>query len=746
MPPSTTDVVLARLHPGLLRWIRQESGWRDLSPIQRAAIPPILDGQDCVVEAPTAGGKTEAVLFPALTRVAEEVERNEASAASVRVLYLAPLRALLNNLELRGERYAELCGLRAFKWHGDVGQQEKVAALREAPHLLLTTPESVEAILLRKAEWKSLFAGLGIVIIDEAHNFAAGERGGHLLSLLERVTEAAPRPVQRIALSATLGDPQAMLRWLAGTRRPEGQRVFAAATEAKERDFRVRYFDDSLDTAETPPEEQAAYRRFSALWHSLAGMRQDERLRSLVFVGSRAGTESLARAFGRANARLPPGRRLRVRTHHSAVSKFFREEAEGLIQAASEDGLHAILSTSTLELGIDIGELSQVVQMDTLASPSSFLQRVGRTGRRPGKPQFFRGLTDELDGLLLLTATVNLGLAGCCEALLLPRRAFHLLAHQLLCLALQSHGISRRRAWATLAGAHCFSRITEPEVDQLIEHMVDQDYLRLVDGDLVVGEATEKAYLHSNWRRLFAVFDSAPLYEVLHGRLQVGTLDAKFVEGVEHPFYFVLGGKLWRAGRVDPSSHRVHAHPSDDGQAPSWVNFGGPGVPFETAQEVGRLLHTDEVPDFLDADAREALRGLQVGCAGDGWQPGKTLCSVSASGKVRLVTYAGDRINRTLARLLSLEGLGKATASYAEVGVQGRPSDRESVSREVERVLRDLRSGRWSEPSLAQALETSQSRWPFSPFARCLPATLWASALVEQTLDPKGLLRLASNP
>lgn len=739
-----TEEVLARLHPRIQRWVRRDSGWSGLSPIQRAAASPILSAADCVIEAPTAGGKTEAVLFPALTRAAEGTGTRSSEPPSVRVLYVAPLRALLNNLQGRGERYAGLCGLRAFKWHGDVSQRDKIEALRDSPHLLMTTPESLEAILLRKPSWKQMFKGLGTVIIDEAHNFAAGERGGHLLCLLERLGEAADRPLQRIALSATVGEPVAMLRWLAGSRRSVGLRVAVEAPPREDRDFSVRYFSCAAETEATPPQDRAAYRRFSTLMRLLAGSGIGSR--SLVFVRSRKGAETLAKGFAEANAKLPMGRRLQVRTHHSAVGKFFREEAERLIQAASEDGLHAIISTSTLELGIDIGELGQVIQMDALASSSSFLQRVGRTGRRAGRPQRFRGLVSDLDDLVLLAVTVNLGVQGEAEALHLPRRAFHLLAHQLLCLSLQSFGVDPERAWELLSSAYCFSGISRRELGILIAHMTAAEFLRSVDGLLVVGPAAETAFLHSNWRQLFAVFDSAPLYEVLHRRQQVGTLDASFVESLEAPFHFVLGGKLWRADRIDPAARIVQASPSRDGDAPAWQTFGGPGVPWETAQEAGRLLHASVPPAFLDQEGRGVFRELQRQVAGDGWAPGRIVSQVSESGSsARLITYAGDRINRTLARLLTLEGVGRATAGFDEVRIKSPPRDSNGIPAGTERVLTKIREGSWSDPAvLSRDLETSQPLWPFSRFARCLPQPLWAAALVEATLDARGLIRLVS--
>lgn len=700
--------------------------------MQEAAIPVILAGHDCVVEAPTAGGKTEAVLFPALTRAAE------GSGAGVRILYLAPLRALLNNLELRGETYAAACGLDAFKWHGDVDQQAKLRTLTRPPVLLMTTPESVEAILLRKAEAAAFFAGLETVILDEAHNFAAGDRGGHLLSLLERLEHLVDRSPQRIALSATVGNPKAMLRWLAGRRRVPGERVQVSQPPGP-RDFQVDLFSEHGDSGEVS-ESSGRVHRFNALAELLP------RHRCLVFVRSRAGAEQLAKGFVELNHHRPASQRLQIRTHHSAVSKYYREEAERLIQLASrvsQDRLDAIISTSTLELGIDIGALDRVIQMDALPSPSGFLQRVGRTGRRQGHPQFFRGLCTKTGDLVVLTAAVSLGWRQRSESLILPRRAFHLLAHQLLCLALQTHGVSQERLWSVLSGAHCFSEIERRELDLLVDHMVATEYLRRVDGVLVTGNRTEREFLRAGWRRLFAVFDSAPLYEVLHQRKAVGTLDARFVEALDVPFFFVLGGKVWEAEAVDVESRAVRALPSHAGDAPRWTSFGGPGVPFETAQEAGALLHGHEpLPEFVGPEARGTLAVLVQRRAGLSWQPGGMVVQPAGAGSAILVTFAGDRINRTLARSLEALGIGSTAASYDEVAVKNGPSDRAEMAAAIASAIGELRLGGLSDArQLANALQSAQPLWPFSPFARCLPEDLWAAALVEQTLDCDGLIR-----
>ncbi len=460
---SVHNSALSNLHHGLQKVIR-DKGWKDgLSDIQLKAIPIVMAGHDCIIEAPTAGGKTEAVFFPTLTRAALNVKR------SVQVLYLAPLRALLNNVEGRAEEYAHACGLHAFKWHGDVEQEKKIKEFRAPSQLMLTTPESLEAILLRKAGWTRFFSGLEVVICDEAHNFASGDRGGHLLTLLERLKHALGKNFQRIALTATIGNPDEMLRWLAGSNEKPGKRIHVTSNNPVENDYTIHFFDQAMDE-EVPPEIKSHIRELKVLYKLLPNRK------SIVFGRSRAKTEALAAAIGKmnqlSNARVP----VKVRTHHSSVSKFYREEAETLIKASSETGLQAIISTSTLELGIDIGALDLVIQAGSLVSPGAFLQRVGRTGRRAGKKKFFRGLCTERAELVLLSAVVNLGLKHISESLRFAKRAYHLLAHQLICLCLQNRGIEPAAAWNILSAAYCFSDISRTEFLELIDFMVQQEY------------------------------------------------------------------------------------------------------------------------------------------------------------------------------------------------------------------------------------------------------------------------------
>ena len=200
------------LHPALRHHIVNSLGWRDLRPFQEAVIPRIVAGEHLIILAPTAGGKTEAAFLPVLSRMLSEDWKG------LSLLYLCPIKALLNNLESRLHRYCGLVGRNAALWHGDVNTADRKRIQRDAPDCLLTTPESLEVMLVSpNVDSRSLLQNVRAVIVDEIHAFAGDDRGWHLLSVLERVTRLAGREIQRVGLSATVGNPELLVDWLAGS-------------------------------------------------------------------------------------------------------------------------------------------------------------------------------------------------------------------------------------------------------------------------------------------------------------------------------------------------------------------------------------------------------------------------------------------------------------------------------------------------------------------------------------------------
>lgn len=362
--------VFPNLHPELRRAIAEGAGWRELRPIQELAVPAVLSGDDCLILAPTAGGKTEAALLPVLQLLLAQRR------AGLQVLYLCPLKALLNNQLSRLEQWARWVGMEVFLWHGDVGQSARQTFLRAPGEILMTTPESLEVLLTARGPVGrgDLWSGLRVVIVDEVHAFAGEERGDHLLCLLERLRQQSP--FQSLGLSATIGNPEVLLRWLQGGSQRAGRLVDPGRQKGKK-------------LIEIHPRQEDHHRYLEAT-------RLTARGKTLVFVDSRRKAEELGQALESAGQQCF--------LHHASLSADTRRRSE---EAFSSSSQACIVATSTMELGLDVGDLDRVVQLHNPSSVASLLQRLGRSGRR-GQPAHMAFITDEHWSFLLTCALLQL--------------------------------------------------------------------------------------------------------------------------------------------------------------------------------------------------------------------------------------------------------------------------------------------------------------------------------------------------
>src|SRR5699024_8336671 len=362
------------LAPSVQHHIANTLGCPGLRPLQEEAAAPFVHGQDAILLAPTAGGKTEAATFPLLTRMSNEDWRGTS------VLYVCPLRALLNNLQPRLSSYAQWLGRTAEVRHGDTtaGQRKKLQA--QPPDILLTTPESLEAMLVSTVTSPEvMFANLRAIVVDEVHAFAGDDRGWHLQGVLSRLEAIAGRPLQRIGLSATVGNPQELLRWLRGPGRDASSgRVIDPGGLGKDSDVRLDWVGTLDNAAEV-----------------ISRLHRGEK--RLVFADSRRTVESLTLSLRE--------RKVQTFASHSSLSVDERRRSE---QAFAEAQDTVIVATSTLELGIDVGDLDRCLQIGAPRTVASMLQRLGRTGRRADtdRNMLFLGTHEEeflrALGLLLL--------------------------------------------------------------------------------------------------------------------------------------------------------------------------------------------------------------------------------------------------------------------------------------------------------------------------------------------------------
>ncbi|MFI7427437.1 DEAD/DEAH box helicase [Micromonospora sp. NPDC049836] len=611
--------MLPDLDPVVLHHVVNTLGWRDLRPMQRAAISPVRDGSDALLLAPTAGGKTEAALFPLLSRMAEQ------RWTGTSVLYLAPLKALLNNLQPRLEQYAGWLGRRAAVWHGDINTSRRQAVLYERPDILLTTPESLESMLVStRVDHRLFFADLHAVVVDEVHAFAGDDRGWHLLAVLERLSRVAGRPLQRIGLSATVGNPDQLLTWLQGSgagRRPA--QVVAP---------------DTVAVADHPPPGDIELDYVGSLTNAatvIAGLHHGEK--RLVFCESRQTVEELGQLL----------REKGVTTFlsHASLSADERRRAE---QAFGEARDCVIVSTSTLELGIDVGDLDRVIQIDAPATVASFLQRLGRTGRRPGSSRNCLFLTLGGDALTEAAALLLLWSRGWVEPVSAPPEPRHIVAQQLLALCLQEHRVGDQLWTQAWNGLGPFGESARP----IVRHLVEQGYLDEDGGMLFIGPAAEQRFGRRHFMELTAVFTGPPEFTVLAGRNELGRIDPSLLtEEVRGDRRLLLSGRSWRVTYIDWRRRRCFVEPADGGGRARWRGSGWAYLSFELNRAIREVLLGADPPVAITRRAAGRLAEVRAEKA-HLVHPGGTVLLRDDDGDLRWWTWAGFRANATLTATL----------------------------------------------------------------------------------------------
>ena len=607
-----------RLHPALQHHIVNSLGWRELRPFQEAVIPQILDGKHMIVLAPTAGGKTEAAFFPIASRMLSE------GWTGLSVLYICPIKALLNNLDVRLDRYCTLLGRRSALWHGDVKSSARKKILREPPDCLLTTPESLEVMLVSpNVDAHSLFRNLQVVVVDEIHAFAGDDRGWHLLSVLERISRLSGREIQRLGLSATVGNPETLVDWLAGSCEGKRDVFLPLESSASEADVQLD-FVGSLQNAAVV----------------ISRLHRGEK--RLVFVDSRARAEQLASEL----------RHLQVTTFvtHSSLSQEQRHQAEEAF-ATREDCV--IVATSVLELGIDVGNLDRVIQIDSPPTVSSFLQRMGRTGRRSGTLRNCLYLATKDKTLIQSAALIDLWAEGYVEPIEPPVLPYHVLAQQLMALVLQESGIGGAEWFSWVRGVSGFGAVPPDRIAQLVAAMLDREILWEDSGILGMGREGEDTYGRRNFMELLSVFMSPPLFSILHGRRELGYVDEMtFLGKQEGPRILLLGGQAWQVNHIDWQRRRAYVEPTEAVGRTRWKGE-GQGLGFRLSQSIKHLLATEVNADCWSRRATGRIAEIRLEYP---WLQTDSSAAVQAGdGETEWWTFGGSRANATLARELARE-------------------------------------------------------------------------------------------
>lgn len=638
-----------------------ELGWKGLRETQVQALPLILDTRDdVVISAATAAGKTEAAFLPLLTRLwqgqsvpnsAVEFGANSAEPPRGVILYVAPVKALINDQVERLQIFCERMDIPVYPWHGDVGQSLRKRFFADPRGVVLITPESLESLLFRRgADLRQIFAEIQAVVVDELHAFIGNVRGRQLQSLLHRLEAQLGQRVQRIGLSATLGDMGLAAEFL---RPGHGDAVHIVSTPGEKRNIQLAVKAILQPNTVTETKQDAHWTIADELFERLRGANY------LVFPAGVGMVEFYADALRKRceGAGLP----VTYFPHHGRLAKSEREETESELKRGNLPV--SAICTTTLEMGIDIGAIKGVVQIGAPQTVASLCQRIGRAGRREGDVAVLwqyciaetlspgADCVDSLyQDLVQAVAVIQLFLAKWYE----PPRAsalhYSTLIQQLLSLVGERHGTTAAQAYHMLCQTGPFKDVSETNFIALLRAMAAKD-LVLQDANklLLHGTRGEKMVNHYTF---YAAFPDTQEYRLRHSGKELGTLPLPDTRARGDVITFA--GRRWSIDDIDHEKRLVELAASSMGKLPT---TGGAGMPVHrrVRQEMRAILAGGDVPAaWLDAtaqsllrDARRQYKALQLN---EAWY-------VVEGHTVYLFLWEGDQLQQALSALLISQGL-----------------------------------------------------------------------------------------
>lgn len=719
------------------RWIWSE-GWAELRDAQERAIPALIGAdKDVIIAAATAAGKTEAAFFPILTNLMRA--RDDGGL----VVYISPLKALINDQFGRLARLCELLEIPVWPWHGDVSASVKAKFLKDPSGVLLITPESLEATLCNRGFYVGrIFAGVRYLVVDELHAFIGSERGKQMQSILHRIETSVGKPISRIGLSATLGDMNIAAEFL----RPRGGAdvlIIESKSDGRDLKLQIKGYEDILVTDNAAISQQLPNASDSpaadknsepsvelAIARHLYGVLRGSN--NLVFPNSRQKVEKYTYLLRRMceDEHVPN----EFWPHHGSLSKEIRTDTEAALKAKERPA--TAICTNTLELGIDIGAVKSIAQIGSPPSVASLRQRLGRSGRRKGEPAILRGYCieqplssrssamDELrEGTFEATAIVLLLLDGWFEPPVASGAHFSTLTQQLLSLISQHGGITAADLYVTLCVNGPFTNISKDAFANLLRELGKRELIQQESsGVLLHGRVGEKFVNHYSFYSAFATEEE---FRVVSGTTVLGTLP--ITTTVQPNDFMLFAGKTWRIESVDESSKSIYVVRHHGGRAPA---FGGSGgvVHDMVRQRMKELYLQGDLPAFLDATA---TRFISEGRAAFARFSLSQRSLVQNGNCAILFTWRGDRVNEALAMMLKRGGFNANISGPAVEILQIEPA---RVSEMLD-YLDDITSGPVLSPRelLQQAQNLEREKWDWA-----LPEDLLQISYASLHLDVEG--------
>jgi ATP-dependent Lhr-like helicase len=639
------DDAFSRLAPFIQTYIYRH-GWTDLRAVQKEAIPAILDTNDHVlIMSGTASGKTEAAMLPVLTFL------DLSPAQSVGVLYIGPLKALINDqFERIQELLRERPDIPLQGWHGDIAQHQKKRFLQRPRGILQITPESLEAMLVnRPGELSTIFGDLRFVLIDEIHAFLGTARGQQVLCQLQRLERAVQRPVRRIGLSATIGDTDMALHWLeSGSQFQIPARLVTEAAQGRHIELHVTHMvvasdarefaatmapteleiahqpGDSPATPSGPPADETGGASATFDQRQELQQRREDYFdglftltrryqKTLIFTNRRNRAEQIAAELRQRLTREEPGSDWYF-VHHSSIAADLREDVEAKMREVSQQA--CTIATASLELGIDIGQLDLVLQVDTPHTVSSFVQRLGRSGRR-GTPSRMCFYTLEYLGeapvsqpelrhlpwdFLQTLAIIQLYLEErWIEPPIVPIMPLSLLYQQTMSIVCAHTELTPAQLAQSVLTLSPFREITLDEYRLFLRNLVARDHLAQMDeGTLVIGMKGGQTTSHYHF---YAIFANQQDCQVFAGSQEIGS-----IQGLPEPESILgLAGYAWRVLTLDERRNIAYVERAKGLVRPTWTTSSNVQFHERVMQRLRQVLQEETMYAYLSPLARQRL-------------------------------------------------------------------------------------------------------------------------------------------
>lgn len=696
---------LGLLNDRLTYFLSNKLKWTKLNEIQNKAIPEIIEGNDTLVIAPTASGKTEAVLIPIFSQLLEN------NPEPMSVMYVSPLKALINDMYDRIDLWGRYFNFTTTKWHGDVSKSAKNSFLKNPTDFLLITPESLEVIFMNKSESEkeNIFKNIKYVIVDEIHYFAESDRGIQLNSLLNRICHYTGEQPTKIGLSATVGNPEDVSKWI--------------------------NFENPAKIIKTEGIRQFQYKLWGTnIDETLKRFKRYRGKKVLIFVNSRASAEEYYQFMSNMGFQ-------NVFLHHSSIGKYGREENEKKFKECS---FGFMISTSTLELGIDIGNIDIVIQINPPSNMSSLLQRVGRSGRR-SKVQRSIIISNDFDTFVSL-AEIILIKEGLIENIKIPTNAKDIFFHQILSSVFEASKIDYNELYDDLSSCYVFSDISKVNYYSLLTDMREKDFIEKHQNFISLGFNFEKEFGKYNYSDFYGVFLPTIEYSVREGHKEIGTVDVSFAVILRKDSSFVLGGKLWMVESIDPIKLRIQVKRSKmKSSIPNWGGF-GPSLSYLISRKVYDVLLGNFNLDLLNTADKYFVKSIEKGISNAkecNFVEGVIPVEIdSESNQITIFTFAGKNANNLLVlifqfyyEVFNLE----VTNFYASFKVKGGLSfnDIESIVYDIGNIIQ----GDEFNGSIAPFLENYQK----NKFVDYLPLEDEVDIKLNSIFDYKNLIDLIDN-